>query len=129
MSDKLLNGLKTKYHECGRAILGCHRASHKPILDILGQLHWDSFDNILFYKKYNIIYNAIFNPHFPEYLKDAFHSKNARTSNFHIPRTNTESGKSAFTYWGPYIWSSLQKDAKGTHPKKLKLNKHKCGNA
>ena len=64
------------------------------------------------------IYKAIIG-RLPGYLNHLFNritsSYNLRSQNlvlFNVPRASTEFGKSAFSYYAPWSWNQLQKDAK-----------------
>lgn len=106
-----LTEIRTKYIECGRAMLGKRYRHHVSTNIVLDTLKWKSFESVMLSSRLILIFKSIHGSA-PSYLQSCFHHQNSRTLNYYIPRIHLSSTKSAFSYWGPFLWSLLPTEVK-----------------
>ena len=104
-----------KFHECCRVILGVKRADRISNISLINAFGFMSIECLFKLQKLLFIYKAIHSL-LPVYSNKVFYKTKVATrshsSSFFIPRMHTTSGRRAFTYWGPQLWSTLDSHLK-----------------
>ena len=116
--NSLYNGIsKTNMQKLQRLQNSIARAitktpKHNHITPVLKKLHWLPVEQRIKFKTSLLVYKTLQSGQ-PQYLKSMLnhpkHSHSTRFSNslLDVPRTNTETGKRAFSVAGPKTWNSL----------------------
>ena len=107
-----LQPIITQYNECHRNMLQVKRWSHTSNDQIFSILSTKPLTIIITNRTLNFLIKII-HQQTPHYLSNLLTNQNMRTMNFFIPRTNySTTKKTAFSYWGPYLWSLIPIDKK-----------------